>query len=111
MKYSELSPEQKTTVQIYLNALRPAAIQFANSAHRAGLLDTSFQNQVVPILALLDAGEEIPNSTNLAGAEGLLKEEVEELSQDVQDIGDAFSSPDKQAIYLKACGLNSLIGG
>lgn len=59
---------------------------------------------------MLDAGEEVPNTTNLAGAEGLLKEEVAELSGDVQDIGDTFSLPAKQALYLKACGLNALFG-
>jgi len=110
MKYSDLSPDQKNSIQVYLNLLRPAAIQFASSAHRASLLGASFDNQVAPVLGLLDAGEEIPNTTNLAGAEGLLKEDVEELSGDVQDIGDAFSSPAKQAIYLKACGLNALFG-
>lgn len=110
MKYSDLSPDQKNSIQDFLKLLRPAAIQFASSAHRASLLGASFDNQVQPVLDLLDAGEEIPNTTNLAGAEGLLKEEVVELSQDVQDIGDAFSTPGKQAIYLKACGLNSLVG-
>ena len=110
MTYEELTPEQQGTLQVYLKELRPAAIQFAASAHRASLLGASFETQVEPILDLLDAGEEIPNTTNLAGAEGLLKEDVEELSGDVQDIGDAFSSPAKQAIYLKACGLNALFG-
>ena len=110
MTYEELTPEQQGILQVYLKELRPAAIQFAGSAHRASLLGASYLNQVAPVLGLLDAGEEIPNTTNLAGAEGLLKEEVEELSGDVQDIGDAFSSPAKQAIYLKACGLNALFG-
>ena len=110
MKYSELSPAQQEVIQVYLRELRPAAIQFAASAHQASLLGASYLNQVVPVLGLLDAGEEIPNTTNLAGAEGLLKEDVEELSGDVQDIGDTFSSPGKQAIYLKACGLNALFG-
>jgi hypothetical protein len=110
MTYEDLTSEQREVLQVYLRELRPAAIQFAASAHRASLLGASYGTQVESILSLLDAGAEIPNTTNLAGAEGLLKEEVEELSGDVQDIGDAFSSPEKQAIYLKACGLNALFG-
>lgn len=102
MLYSELSDAQKETVRQGDLFIRRWLRQMAGQD-----LDLKLQwynDNMAPILALLDAGQVIPDSSNLAGAQDLTKEQVTALKNWIAGISADIET--NKSLLVKAIGVD-----
>jgi len=76
MTYDELPQADKDKIQEMLSLARSQAAQIYRNAINAGVTMSLWNGEVSAIVASLDAAEEIPNTTGLAGAAALTKENL-----------------------------------
>tara|TARA_B100000029_G_scaffold146623_1_gene141950 strand:- start:2923 stop:3258 length:336 start_codon:yes stop_codon:yes gene_type:complete len=107
--YDDLAPDQQAAIDELMRLVRPLGRTFAQAAHRAGVIQQSHQQTTKAILDSLDAGSEIPNKTDLAGATAMTVEDVAGLLADLAVVESSFGPADNTARYLKAAGLNAVI--
>jgi hypothetical protein len=115
--YASLTTEEKNILQNMTNMLRGWAGEQARTNNHAEVINDDYNAQVVTLLTSLDAGEVIPNTSGLAGAASLTKEEVTTLVSHVQNIltdmsthTSGFNTTTLRQAWTKAAGAANLIG-
>jgi hypothetical protein len=109
MQYEDLSPDQKNALKELDKIIRPLGRTFAKAARDAALIAESHQLNTASVLDDLDAGAEIPNTTGLANATSLSKEELQSLLGDLVLVAASFGGEDKTLVYIKAAGVNAIL--
>lgn len=110
MTYDELTNEQKSVLQDWLNVLRALAGEQARTNNHAAAVDVAYGSQIQDILTALDAGEVLPNTSGLAGAQGLPKEEVISVVAHFQGIRTNYDTTGHRQLWTKLCGTANMIG-
>ena len=109
-QFADLTTEQQTILQHYVDRLlRPAMGELGRFGVRLEAVNDDYLVQSSTILALLDTGAEIPNSSGLAGSAVLDKEDVTTLTSYVQGVL-AFNTAGHRQNMAKAAGAENTIG-
>ena len=74
--YGSLTAGQKTLIQNMLVVVRPGQAQILNLGRQFQPAISLWNSDVQALVASLDAGENIPNTTDLAGATDVTKENL-----------------------------------
>ena len=107
--YDDLTDAQKQEVDDIMRLIRPIGGTFAQSAQKAGVIIQGYNASAKAIIDTLDPGSEIPNKTDLAGAQPMTVEDVDSMVSDLTEVSSSFGTDEKLAIYIKAAGINSVI--
>lgn len=117
MLYSELTAEQKDEIQGLMNLARPLAGELARLLEKFQGVVSGYVGNTEDLIGLLDAGELIPNTTGLSGAEALTKEEAQNLigylivaSNTGDGVTGSYNSNYHRGLYSKAVGPGNIIG-
>jgi len=107
--YDDLTDAQKQEVDDIMRLIRPVGGTFAQSAHRAGVIIQGYDASTKAIIDSLDAGSEIPNKTDLSGAQPMTVEDVGSMVDDLTEVSSSFGTDAKLSVYIKAAGINAVI--
>lgn len=107
MLWTELTQEQQDLVKDFEdNYARPLAAKFKHDRDLFTPIMAAWFATVSPIVVLLDAGEVIPLTSSLAGAQALTKENLLSLAAWIDERNnDSFD----QQLAVKAAGINANI--
>jgi hypothetical protein len=115
--YASLTQGEKDLLAAFTNSLRAWTGEQARTNNHADASNTSWIASVSTLVGSLDASEVIPNTSGLAGAEDLTKEEVTTLVSHQQNMmtnmsthTSGFNTTTLRQAWSKACGANNLIG-
>lgn len=115
--YASLTDEQKNILQNMTNLLRSWAGETGRTNNHGEAINDDYNAQTSVILTSLDAGEVIPNTSGLAGAASLTKEEVTTLVSHVQNMQadmsthtSGFNTAALRQAWTKAAGAANMIG-
>jgi len=114
--YASLSPEDQAILQNGVNMIRAAAGEICR--HFNHQIALSQDANLLAIFALVDATETIPNTSGLAGADSMTKQEVSDLYTYIAKFrtvvgtyptgnGDSVGF---RAAASKASGINAMLG-
>ena len=110
MAYADLTAEEKQGLQDWVNLLRPTAGELARFNNHAEAVNTVYNGpQLTPILAQLADGDEIPNTSGLAGSGAMTKAQVVTIVSYLQTALTLNTSAHRANLALAAGGGN-LIG-
>ncbi len=110
MTYAELTVEQQAIIQNFVGLLRAWTGEQGRTNNHGDVLNTDYNAQSSAILASLDAGEVIPNTSGLAGAASLVKEDVVSMVAHVQGILTGYNTAAHRQLWVRAAGAGNLIG-
>ena len=108
--YDGLTREQKGLLQAFLNNVRAWSGEQARVNNHGEAINTDYTAQVSAIIASLDAGEIIPNSSGLAGAASIVKEDLMSVVAHIQGVLTTYNTPEHREAWVKMAGANNLIG-
>ena len=115
--YDSLSTEDKAILQNMTNMCRSWSGEQARTNNHGEAINTTYNAQVVTILSSLDAGEVVPNTSGLAGAASLTKEQVITLVSHIQNVQtdmsthtNGFNTDGLRQVWAIAAGAENLIG-
>ncbi len=109
MKYSDLTDDQKQLVGAAMKFLRPATGELARLCLRVQEL-TRGSGPFSSLITGLDAGEVIPNSTDLAGAVPLSREQIIAILGDAAALI-ALNTDAARNRWVAAAGPLNCVGG
>lgn len=120
--YASLTPAQQDAVENLVNPLRAFAAQLMHLNVLAARISADWNGGVSTIVGTLDSGETIPNTSALAGAQGLAPADVTNLagyainhcdpsrSPTANDgTGGGYNSAFIQALAVKAAGIGATL--
>ncbi len=84
--YDSLTTEQKGTLQEWMNFVRALTGETARMNNHAVAAWDAYNTEASAIIASLDAGETIPNTSGLAGAVSVTKEETVTVASHIDTI-------------------------
>lgn len=106
--YDSLSNSDKAVVQNTVNLIRAASGERARAWNRQrGIADDA---NAIAIITSIDAGDTIPNTSGLAGADDLTRAEVVALWNLLELDRTANDTTANRNKIAKACGINSTLG-
>jgi hypothetical protein len=106
--YASLSPQDKAVVQNTVNLIRAGAGEFAKVYnHLKAIADDT--NATALVLSV-DAGDTIPNTSGLAGADDMTRAELATLYTLLDTIRSTNDTASFRAQASKAAGINALLG-
>lgn len=116
--YADLTDEQKATVQALANMARTTAGEIARLCNHCRAIANGYSGNVETMLGTISSGSEvIPNTTGLAGAQGLTKSELINLigymivlSDPTDNASGSVNTNFHRGLYAKATGPVNLIG-
>ncbi len=106
--YASYSDTDKAIVQNITNLVRAAIGQLGKGWN--SVIAIAADTNAVGLVTGLDAGQVIPNTCGLAGADDLTKEEVVALYTLLNAIRLANDTAQNRAAMSKAAGINALLG-
>lgn len=108
-QFSELTAEQQARILELLRIVRPYAGELGRLNVSGRAADALWVGNVDAIVALLDAGAEVPNETGLDQASPLTKEEIQNsLMAWVQAIITTYDTAFVRGVLAKAAGAVNL---
>jgi len=109
--YASLTTEQKDVLQTWLNLLRSWAGEQARVNNHGAVIDVMYNAQISAILAVLDDNAIIPNTSGLAGSQGLdVDAEAVSIEAHIQGILTNYNTSGHRQLWTKAAGAANLIG-
>lgn len=118
MAYEDLTAAQKASVQALSAVVRPLAGELARLLEQFQAVVAYYSGNVETILAELQAADEIPNETGLAGAQALTKTQFANLvgymvsaSATADNAAGSYNTNYHRALYASACGPENMIEG
>lgn len=109
--YNSLSDSDKAVVQNTVNIIRSNSGALARSFNVVTAIEND--TNATGILASINSGETIPNTTNLAGADDMTQAELLTVFNGIKalrDDGTDGATPANLALWAKAAGINATIG-
>jgi len=118
MTYEELTAEQQASIDALMAIVRPQAGTLARLLESFQAIVSQYTGNIETILNLIDAAEEIPNQTGLAGAQAMTRADVQTLigymttAAATADGSDgSYNTNYHRSLYAKACGAVNMING
>lgn len=105
MVWNELTAEQQKAISLWMNQLfRPATGEWARLLAELEIIKVAYQATAQEALALLDATAEIPNTSGLAGAVSVTKEDLMALLIEFNSLLMAHNTEQDRELYVKLAG-------
>lgn len=118
MAYADLTVEQKASVQAMCQLVRPLSGELGRLLEKFQAVVSYYSGNVETILGELQASDDVPNESGLAGAQDLTKEQLVNLvgymitmSATPDGSAGSYNTNYHRALYAKACGPGNLIVG
>lgn len=108
--YNSLTTEQKNILQGFLNFTRAWCGEQARCNNHGDVADTDYNAQVSAIISSLDANEVIPNTSGLAGAASVTKEDLISVVSHVQGILTNYNTSAHRQLWITMAGAGNLVG-
>lgn len=109
--YAELTAEQKDVLQTFTNLVRSWAGEQARVNNHAQAINTMYNAQIQAILVSLDDNSIIPNTSGLAGSQGLDSDaELVTIVSHLQGVLTNYNTSGHRELWTKAAGAANLIG-
>lgn len=109
--YASLTTEQKDILNTWLNLLRAWSGEQARVNNHGAAIDTMYNAQILGILAVLDNNAIIPNTSGLAGSQGLdVDADAVTIESHIQGILTNYNTSGHRQLWTKAAGAANLIG-
>lgn len=105
--YASLSTTDKAIVDNTTNLLRASAGELARILNRIKAITDD--TNATGLVTSLDNGQVIPNTSGLAGADDLTKEEVVSLYTLLNGIKTTYDTTQNRAALSKAAGINAIL--
>lgn len=105
--YNSLSDSDKAVVQNTVNLIRSASGERARAWNRQKAI--ADDSNAVALLTSLDAGETIPNTSGLAGADDMTRAEFVSLWNILESDRTTNDNATNRAKIAKACGINNTL--
>lgn len=106
--YDSLSPADQAVVQNAVNLIRAACGEIGQVFnHQIAIADDT---NAVALVASIDGPEVIPNTSGLAGADDLTRDEVVAIWNELGVMRTTHDTPANRAAWSKAAGINALLG-
>ncbi len=109
MAYTDLSTEQKTQLQEWLQLVRPIQGEFAKVMNHMVAAKVAYTSHISDVLALLADVDEVPNQSGLAGAIDVTKAELTTILG-LLNAALAADTDENRVLWTKFCGAANLIG-
>lgn len=106
--YSELSAEDQAVVQNTVNLIRAASGQIAQQFNRQKAI--ADDSNAIALILSIDAIEAIPNTSGLAGSDGMTRAEFVTLWNDIELARTTVDDAAFRALASQAAGINALLG-
>jgi len=106
--YDSLSPADRDVVQNVVNLIRASIGDRGKAWNRVRAI--ADDTNAVGLVTSIDAGDIIPNTSGLAGADDLTRTEVVNLYNLLNNERIANDSTANRAAMSKAAGINALLG-
>ena len=106
-QYADLTPQQKQLIaqaERWCRGAMASLVAFADIAD-FNLKEQFWRNEVEPLISALDPGEVIPNSSGLAGAQDITKEQLGGAMSWLFGLQDNIDS--NLALVVKLIGINA----
>lgn len=111
MAYADLTAEDQSVLQNWLNALRAWAGIQARANNTAAAIDTAYTGQVTAILAKFNTNEVVVNTSGLAGSQALnVGAEAVTIQSHIEGVIANYGTAAHRQLRAKASGLQNLIG-
>ena len=110
MAYADLTTEQKSVLDEWLNQLRATMGELARVNNHLEVADDAYNGQTSAILNELQGSDLVPNAGGLAGAQSLTKDEVVTMVSYAQGILTNYNTSGHRQNFGKAAGSANLIG-
>ena len=108
--YSELTTEQQNLLQAFLNNIRGWSGEQGRTNNHGEAFNDDYNAQVSAIISSLDAAEVIPNTSGLAGAASIVKEDLVSVVAHVQGILTSYNTTAHRQLWTKHAGAVNLLG-
>jgi hypothetical protein len=109
MAYSELTTEQKATLDAWMALFRASVGELARANNHLDAVNIEYTGAAGDVLALLQGSDVIPNSSGLTGAEPMTKDQVVTVVSYIQGVL-AYNTAAHRGNIARACGEANLIG-
>lgn len=110
MQYDDLIPADKEKLDAWLLVMRPLTGQIQRAVSGAVPLDVQWADSVGGIVASLDVGAMIPNTTGLP-AEAVSREDVEAVATTLSQLLSVLNTTEVQGRAIRMAGLANVAGG
>lgn len=107
--YAELSAADQAIVQNTVNLIRAAAGERARAWNRQKAV--ADDDNAIALVTSIDAGETIPNTSGLAGADDMTRAELVAIWNTLEADRTANDDATNRAAFSKAAGINAIIAG
>lgn len=107
--YANLNPSDKGIVDNTTNLVRGAAAELAQIFNRIKAI--ADDSNATGLITALDAGQVIPNTSGMAGADDLTREETVSLYNLLNGIRTTNDTAPNRAAMSKAAGINAAMTG
>lgn len=108
MTYDDLTDDQRSQIQAFMDVFRPTMGQLARVLATLAKLEDAWLS-VGPVVNALNDGSPIKTTTGLAGTVELAKENLVGSMDDFQTALNAFNTPMNRARYIAAAGLANVV--
>jgi hypothetical protein len=108
-QYSDLTPQDKQALDNYLQFARPLMGELARMLNKFGAINSDWTNTAQAIVATLDAGAEVPNSTGLSGANAVTKEDIQAVATLISQAITAYENQTNRDRWAKAAGAINVV--
>ena len=105
--YAELSAEDRAIVDNTVNMIRASAGEMARAWNR--LKAIADDSNATALVTSIDAGETIPNTSGLAGADDMTRSELVAVWTVLNGIRTTNDTAPNRAAFSKAAGVNAMI--
>lgn len=110
MAYVDLTPQEKTELQDWLQFVRPIQGELARALNHLQAARDAHASHVGAILAQLVDSDSIPNLSGLAGATLLFKSELVTILSQANALLTNYDISTNRQLWTKFCGAENLIG-
>ncbi|MGB1707904.1 MAG: hypothetical protein ACPHF4_08780 [Rubripirellula sp.] len=110
MQYDDLTAEQKTALDAWLQIMRPLSGQIQRTVAGSVPIDDDWNASVSAIVALLDPGALVPNNSGLP-ASPVTKEDIEASAVTLSDLLAQLNTAAVRQRAIRMAGLVNVAGG
>ena len=105
-----LTSEEQTVVKVFVDQLfRPNVLRVTQGLNISVGIKDAWDNQLSAMFAKLAAGDVIPNDSNLAGAQALLKSDVTAILNTLGAFLTTYNTVANRTAFMKAIGPVNMI--
>lgn len=109
-QFSDLTAEQQALYLANDAVVRATLVQAARVLRALEMIRATGQAGLDAVVATLDAGAVLPNATNYAGTQPLLKEQYQGVRADIDSILEGhWDLPTSKPLYALACGAANIL--